>query len=1202
MARVLLVLDGSYRFAAGATPAGIRDFTYVDLVNALGGAGHQITKAHRQSDSTADAGFQSFRFDGTTNLLEFDVIWLIGFSGRNSTSGSGTSGAGIDDSEIARIAAFMDAGGGVFATGDHDSIGAEMSGRIPRVRAMRCWYGPGDSASPMPVTFPRNFLPLGTVRADTTQQSPLSDYGLDNNGVNEGFVWFENQSDSIPQTITPTASPAHPILRRGGSDITVFPDHMHEGNTLGVVGDYDYTQTLTFAGQPVVEFPAVAGHRELPEIVATGQSVPFASRRASAGGAVLDPAIPSPKTVGTLSVYDGREAGVGRVVTGATFHHYVDINLSGDSSIDTPAELALTGPDAAKGRGFANPGAEVTFDNIKAVFLNITHWLARPRPVLQLILERSTFSQDEAAATPSFPGAILVTVDGLKPSQFPGSGITSLSPSAAQLASWAPSLSFATPTGLTLVPTAVSSDDPTLPDRLQRMTFTYQLQIIAAAFGFAGDVGTVRLDASLASAAVATPMTDFAFIQLVKSANPFMLDLANGNPTPWLSSDLRVFRVVAGGAAGPGGELVNNASREQALTYLRSFLRSMSVAQFESLPRTQEAATLSALPTTTGTNRRVYNFAVARVRLAGTVSSANEVRVFFRIFTSQTTAALTYRESPTGTPLEGYRRSAGASPIALPGTNNAGDDWLSFPMFAASRSLPPQSQTDPDNVKSLSPGSDRFFGALIDNNLTDPYLPPTPISTAAPTDLPMLMMGEHQCIVAQIEFAGTPIPSGANPFTSDKLSQRNLALSAIANPGLDASRVALHTFEIEATPSAVSAELPPDELLLDWRSKSPDRTEVRLFIPSWSAEQVVALADRFYPRHEVRMIDANTIGVPGDGVRYLPIPPSTARQTGVVTVHFPIGVKQGQRFDLAVRQITTRGRAIPTRPPKEQRISPAEAAKLIKSAGIKTTTTRRAARNTEPADPIGVFQIGPNRTLITDLRVLDADGDDALLIEHPDPAEVAKARREEGSWRETIGAFQLGIPVLVKADMLDHHLRLLSVMRWRAEFLLPASRWYAAFIRYVELLADKVRALGGDPWKVPATPDGDYPSGPNQPAWDPKGETGGAGGEDPTDCVGAPWFEPGEDEWLGDTTGRPAPEIARPLTFTGKVSGLLHDHFGDFEGFTLEDYAGTHRRFFSREDAIGGIARTALADRSVVTVVTVSVKSRHVRRLLIRGS
>jgi hypothetical protein len=1190
MARILIVLDGQYRFSeATGTP----DFTYTALVAALASAGHQVTKAHRQTDGSADT--QSFNFATSGNLLDYEVIWLIGNDGRNSLTATGTTGAGIGDPEIAAIARFMSAGGGVFATGDHDSIGAAMCGKIPRVRAMRCWYGANDGASPMPASFPRNFPPVTPGRADTTRQSPLGDYDLNNDGTNEAFVWFENQSDSVPQPIAPTSSPAHPILRRDGADIVVFPDHMHEGNTLGVVAGYDYTQTLTFDGQAFPEFPAMAGDREMPNVIATGQTVALASKYAF-NDTDLDPAIPDPKTVNTLNVYDGRVVGVGRIVTGATFHHYVDINLTGDSRIDTPAEFARTGPDAGKGHGFAHPGAEATFASIKAVFVNITNWLARPRPAVQLILERSTFSQDEATASSNFAGAILVSIDGLKPSQFPGGGITTLSPSNAQLLSWAPVVAPTNPAGLNIVPTGVASDDPTLPDRLQRLTFTYRLEVGAAAFGFVGNSSNIRVDASLTSPAVSSPITDLAWIQLVKSANPFMLDLANGNTTSWLSSDVRVFPVVAGGAPVLGQTLAANATRPQALTFLRSLVSGMSVAQFESLPTGQDASALSPFARTTGTNRNVYNFAVARVRLSGAGASANDVRVFFRIFTSQTTAALTYRESAPGVAIEGYKRTAGANPIALPGTNAAGNDWLSFPMFSEGRVSPPEAQTDADNVKTLSPGSSTFFAALIDSNLNDAYLPATPISGGTAVDLPALMMGEHQCIVAQIEFAGTPIPNGATPFTSDKLSQRNIALSAIANPGLDASRVGLHTFEIEATPHAIAGDAPPDELLLDWRGGAPAGTEVRVFIPTWSAHAVVELADRFYPRHEIRAIDARTVSIPGGGLRYLPLPLSNQRQTGVITASFPLGVRKGQRFDLSVRQVTTRCRQIELDRPKVTVVSLEEAARLIQGARAEVASPRRGGKKGDAPVENGVFELGKNRILVTDLRVFDAAGDHAVVIEHPDPEAVAKTRREAGRWRETIGAFQLGIPVSVKADMLTHHLRLLSALRWRAEWMRPNSRWYETFLRYVDLIAEKVRALGGDPWAIPATPDGMLtPRDEGDSPQDGGDEPGGAGDTDD------PFFEPQGDDWLGDTGGLGAPDQTRPGLRSGKVSGLLFDHFGDFEGFTLESYGGSHHRFFSREPAVRELARTAWTERHVVTVITVSSQSRRVRRLLIRG-
>ena len=163
---------------------------------------------------------------------------------------------------------------------------------------------------------------------------------------------------------------------------------------------------------------------------------------------------------------------------------------------------------------------------------------------------------------------------------------------------------------------------------------------------------------------------------------------------------------------------------------------------------------------------------------------------------------------------------------------------------------------------------------MIDNNLNDPYLTPTPVSGGSPVSLPTIVMGEHQCVVTEVIYTGAPIVSGANPATSDKISQRNLAINPVANPGLSASRLAMHTFEIEATPSAISAALPPDELLLAWSKTIPSGAYLNLYIPSWNAQDVVDLADRFYARHEIRAIDAHTIGIPAGGDRYLPIPTS----------------------------------------------------------------------------------------------------------------------------------------------------------------------------------------------------------------------------------------------------------------------------------------------------------------------------------------
>jgi hypothetical protein len=451
------------------------------------------------------------------------------------------------------------------------------------------------------------------------------------------------------------------------------------------------------------------------------------------------------------------------------------------------------------------------------------------------------------------------------------------------------------------------------------------------------------------------------------------------------------------------------------------------------------------------------------------------------------------------------------------------------------------------------------------------------------------MMGEHQCLVAQIVYPGAPIPDGAQPATSDKLAQRNLAFSSIANPGLDASRMAIHTFEIEAAPNPITDQFPPDELLLDWRSGAPDGTEVAIFIPDWNAEAVIELADRFYSRHEIRKLDTHTIAVPGNGTRYVPIPRTDRRQTGVIEASFPLGVKRGQRFDLAVRQITNRGRDPQLPAPRAQNITRDEAVKIIAELGIPTHAVKARGDAGDSALPLGVFELGKNRVLITDLRVLDVSGDHAVIVQHPDPAVVAAASRDSGHWRETIGAFQLGIPVSTKAEMLAHHLRLLSVLRWRAEWLRPNDRWYASFRRYVELMTEKVRALGGDPYAFPPTPDGSI---------DLPGQRDGGAGGGTSQPGGGLLGSPG-DEWPPDASG--AMGVGDPGTWSGKIAGLLFDHFGDFEGFFLEAYDGSHHRFTSRERAIQDLAREAWRERDVVTVITVSPSVRRVRHLLIRG-
>jgi hypothetical protein len=1068
---VLIVIDGAFLFENNAaTP----DFTFTALVSTLTNAGFQVSKANREADPNADPGLQNFNFATSANLLDFDAIWMLGDGGLNDNpiAMEGTKPP-LDPAQLNAIANFMEQGGGVFAVGDHYSLGSAMCGQIPRVRVMRSWYGQGDASKPAALAaVPDNFPNEGVGRADTTLINPSGIYPATDaahNPTATPYAYFQNQSDALPQTITPTSSPAHPILRNNGHDITVYPDHMHEGNALDVVAGFDYTQPSPYGDTSKSEFRAIAGQREMPQIIATGQTRSQASYNISdAGPVVIDSTISGAFHVNTLCVYDGRVAGVGRIVTGSTFHHYLDINLVGTSSVDATTN-PMVGGDAEEGQGLSTNA--LAFADIRAAYVNITNWLARPQTSISLILERSTFSQDEVTAMPSFAAAIFVTVDGLKPSQFPNGGITTLSASSTQLTQWAPTVSVGGGFPIAIAPTGVASDDPTLSDRLQRFTFTYQVNFTGNAFGFAGNAATAPVNASLATSAVPAPLTDKAWIELVKGANPFMLDLADGNTTSWLSSDIKVFHVVAGDTF-QGVPLPINATRSDAVTFLRGVVSTITSSQFSALESTEAGSVLSVAAVTTGNPPKpVYNFALARVRLSSAGADANPVQVFFRTFVSQTTAALTYQLDGSGNPTGGYLQTAGTTPIDLPGTQDGGTQWLSFPYFSAARTEPPNTQTDPDNSKLVQASVGyRIYGALIDNNLDDPYLTVTPVSGGSPVSLPTIVMGEHQCVVTEVIYAGAPIPSGANPATSDKISQRNLAISPVANPGLSASRAAIHTFEIEATPGLISTALPPDELLLAWSKTIPSGAYLYLHIPTWNAQDVVDLADRFYPRHEIRAIDAHTIEMPAGGDRYVPITKSLRRQTGVLAVQLPLGIREGQRFDLSVQQITNRQRIATPPAPRAEKITLERAQELFRGLSSDKSARARSART-----PRGVFDLGDGRSLVTDLSVFVRSGDYALIVTQPDPVLVEAALLDSGHWREPIGTFQLGIPVSTKKDMLLYQLQLLSIMSWRVEHLDRLSPWYRTMVYYLDLLIEKVRALGGDPYTVPPTPDGNIP-------------------------------------------------------------------------------------------------------------------------------
>ena len=110
--RILMVTDSSLDF--GTSVFGLSEF-----VSIMTNAGHAVATAHRNGSGPNLTIAGNFNFTTAAvpvALANYDQIWLFAF---NATA--------LSAPEQATIAQFMQSGGGVFATGDHETIGAGMA-------------------------------------------------------------------------------------------------------------------------------------------------------------------------------------------------------------------------------------------------------------------------------------------------------------------------------------------------------------------------------------------------------------------------------------------------------------------------------------------------------------------------------------------------------------------------------------------------------------------------------------------------------------------------------------------------------------------------------------------------------------------------------------------------------------------------------------------------------------------------------------------------------------------------------------------------------------------------------------------------------------------------------------------------------------------------------------------------------------------
>jgi hypothetical protein len=264
--------------------------------------------------------FDNFFLNDANNgvtIQRYDVVFLFGINREDNRP--------LNADELTAMKRFMQSGGGVFATGDHENLGAAQGLELPRVNKMRFW-----ALSETPNV------------QNTTRLSP--------NLPGDDVFEFEDQSDAIPQRLYPNYRTGmslldilinsnvrrpHPLLQIGATgSVDVFPDHPHEGECRV---PENLNTTFTVDGNNVQEWPPGVGR--LPFFFGTPQPEAVAMTMSYGNGFTIQTSTGPfskdalvPRAFMAISAYNGHRANVGRVVTDATWHHFVNVNIDGVGS------------------------------------------------------------------------------------------------------------------------------------------------------------------------------------------------------------------------------------------------------------------------------------------------------------------------------------------------------------------------------------------------------------------------------------------------------------------------------------------------------------------------------------------------------------------------------------------------------------------------------------------------------------------------------------------------------------------------------------------------------------------------------------------------------------------------------------------------------------------------------------------------------
>ena len=338
---ILIVVDGSIT-TDPANPFGLASVIEELRATKIGCMRFRVDIARRSpgtpgvnaSPSPVEPKYTNFRFDmavgGVQVIDKYEQVWCFGYTPGNSGSSDdglidGANATPATNAELNALDGWMTSRkGGVFGTGDHHFLGASMCRKIPRLGTMRRWTN-ADGVPPIGGEFDANTAQrIDTLRPPSAAFEPgAANQGKLENTAHQGDMtvqpirWIAESSHF--HTIFSIHKRPHPVLCHPTlGPIDVMPDHAHEG--LCVPAPNLAANKKWKADK---EYPEAVGggNKPKPKIIAFGSNLSQPPYKFAKG--------PQPTRTDNpmIAVYDGHKAGVGRVATDSTWHHWMDANI-----------------------------------------------------------------------------------------------------------------------------------------------------------------------------------------------------------------------------------------------------------------------------------------------------------------------------------------------------------------------------------------------------------------------------------------------------------------------------------------------------------------------------------------------------------------------------------------------------------------------------------------------------------------------------------------------------------------------------------------------------------------------------------------------------------------------------------------------------------------------------------------------------------